>query len=124
MICPKCDSNMEKVQYEMIEVDRCTHCKGLWFDMLEHESLKVLKGAGVIDIGDPEIGKEYNKIEDIDCPMCKTRMLRMVDKEQPHIWYESCGVCHGVFFDAGEFKDYLEKTVFDFFKGLMAKERK
>ncbi len=34
----------------------------------------------------------------------------MVVAGQPHIAYESCGFCHGVFFDAGEFKDFREET--------------
>ncbi|MAV27160.1 MAG: hypothetical protein CMQ05_13770 [Gammaproteobacteria bacterium] len=35
MHCPICDSEMERVVVEDIEVDRCKLCKGLWFDMLE-----------------------------------------------------------------------------------------
>ena len=42
MQCPKCSAAMEKVVHEGIEVDRCTGCGGLWFDMLEHEDLKAL----------------------------------------------------------------------------------
>ena len=51
-------------------------------------------------------------------------MMRLVDSTQPHIWYEGCMVCNGVFFDAGEFKDFKEKTIADFFKDLFGKERK
>jgi Zn-finger nucleic acid-binding protein len=44
---------MEKVTFKDIEVDRCTNCKGLWYDMLEHEELKGLKNSEEIDTGDP-----------------------------------------------------------------------
>ena len=40
MQCPKCAHDMEKMTYKDIEVDRCTLCKGLWFDALEHEALR------------------------------------------------------------------------------------
>jgi Zn-finger nucleic acid-binding protein len=50
-------------------------------------------------------------------------MVKMVDARQPHIRYESCSVCYGVFFDAGEFRDYNKETVLDFFRALFAKER-
>jgi len=123
MKCPKCGSLMEKVVFEKIEVDRCTNCKGIWFDMLEHEELKKLNGAESIDTGDPETGREYNKIDSIICPKCNSKMIRMVDRSQPHIWYESCGVCYGIFFDAGEFTDFKNHTIFDFFKSFRAKER-
>ena len=124
MNCPKCSAAMEKVQYQSIEVDRCTDCKGIWFDMLEHEHLKALEGSEEIDIGDPKVGKESNIVDHIDCPVCDTRMIRMVDGRQPHIWFESCTVCYGVFFDAGEFRDYKQENILDFFKDLFSQERK
>jgi Zn-finger nucleic acid-binding protein len=123
MECPKCNSDMEKVTYENIEVDRCTNCRGIWFDMLEQEKLKAMEGSQSIDAGDPKVGKKYDHVGKIDCPVCRTQMIRMVDAEQPHIWYEACTVCYGVFFDAGEFKDYKEETVLDFFRDLFTKER-
>jgi uncharacterized protein len=115
---------MQAVHYGSIEVDRCTHCKGIWFDMLEAQHLKEVKGSGVIDAGDAETGRQYNQIDRIKCPVCTGPMLRMVDNRQPHIWYESCPVCYGMFFDAGEFRDFKEETVLDHFRDLLAKERK
>ncbi len=123
MKCPKCSSEMEKVTYGNIEIDRCIGCKGIWFDMLEHEELKAMEGSESIDIGEAKVGKKYNKIDKINCPVCETQMIPMVDKNQPHIWYEACIACDGVFFDAGEFKDYKENTVIDFFKDLFSKQR-
>lgn len=123
MKCPKCFNEMETVEFEMIDVDRCLSCKGIWFKDLDHEALKALKGSEAIDTGDPETGKKFNVIDRIDCPTCKTRMIRMVDKDQPHIWFEHCTMCSGSFFDAGEFKDFKEKTLSDFFKDLLTKPR-
>lgn len=124
MKCPKCNAEMEKVNFQHIEVDRCKNCKGIWFDRLEHEELKKIKNSESIDIGDPKEGQKHNKKDRINCPVCHTQMIRMVDCRQPHIWYEACSICNGVFFDAGEFKDFKEYTLSDFFKDLMAQERK
>ncbi len=124
MNCPKCSAAMDKVQYESIEVDRCTDCKGIWFDMLEQEHLKAIEGSEEIDIGDPEVGKQTNIVDQITCPVCESRMIRMVDGRQPHIWFESCTVCYGVFFDAGEFRDYKQESILDFFRDLFSRERK
>jgi len=123
MDCPKCISGMEKVVFENVEVDRCKNCEGIWFDMLEHEDLKTLQGSEAIDTGDPEKGKDYNKIDNINCPDCKTKMIKMVDNRQPHIWYEFCLTCYGLFFDAGEFTDFKNFTLSDILKGIKAKER-
>jgi uncharacterized protein len=124
MNCPKCNSDMEKITYETIQVDRCTHCKGLWFDALEADKLRVLKGSESIDTGDPKTGKNFNTIDRINCPVCKAPMIRMVDPRQHHLWFESCKACHGIFFDAGEFRDYKEKTLLDFFRDLATGERR
>jgi Zn-finger nucleic acid-binding protein len=115
---------MEAVVYELFEVNRCTNCKGLWFDLREQEHLKALAGSESIDVGTSAEGATYNEVGSVECPVCHTSMIRMVDAEQPHIWYESCPACYGVFFDAGEFRDYKERTILDFVKDLMAKERK
>jgi uncharacterized protein len=124
MQCPKCGHPMETVSFKGIEVDRCTLCKGLWFDLLEHERLKAMPGSEAIDAGDPGVGTVFNRDDRIHCPRCSGAMIRMVDAEQPHIWYESCGSCHGVFFDAGEFTDYKQHTAGDLFRRLRATERR
>ena len=115
MQCPKCKSNMEKVPTQDGVIDRCVSCKGLWFDMLEHEDLKSY--ANVLDVGSPEVGETYNKIDRINCPSCpNSPMTRMVDPGQPHIWLERCPTCFGSFFDAGEFRDLSKLTFGDFIK--------
>ena len=61
MQCPKCQSAMEKVPTQDGVVDRCVACKGLWFDMLEHEDLKAY--AKMLDVGSDEQGQVHNKID-------------------------------------------------------------
>ena len=129
---------MGKVTFGSVVVDRCTSCRGLWFDAREHERLKDLEGSEEIDPG-PAAGAGVNPGADapgaaaaaapgtggaptvgdatINCPVCRTRLIRMVDHRQPHIHFESCTVCHGSFFDAGEFRDYKEHSVSEWFRG-------
>ena len=122
MKCPKCESALEQVHTPFADLERCTGCKGLWLDMLEQEDLKEI--AAAVDTGDPEVGRKFNEMGDIDCPVCpNSKMLRMVDARQPHIWYESCPTCYGRFYDAGELVDWSQKTLGDFIKDLFVKER-
>lgn len=122
MHCPKCQANMEKVATPKGVVDRCIKCKGLWFDLLEHEDLKSY--SSVVDTGGAESGAQSNKIDRIKCPVCpNSALIRMVDPAQPHIWFESCPTCYGRYFDAGEFSDLAEHTVSDFIKRLSLKAR-
>jgi Zn-finger nucleic acid-binding protein len=124
MKCPKCGGDLQPVVQDNIEVDRCAQCGGMWFDRMEADRLRKVKGsATAIDTGDARLGAELNQQGKIECPRCHTQMIRMVDLEQPHIWYESCSVCYGKWFDAGEFKDLQQESIVDFFRGLFARER-
>ncbi len=123
MKCPKCSSAFEKVSVASDEVDRCTSCRGLWFQVQSVERLRSVEGSEAIDIGDPELGKQFDSKDRIECPECHTPMIRMVDGEQPHIHFESCKVCYGIFLDAGEFTDLKHKSVLDYLRDLLARER-
>ena len=124
MKCPKCYSPMEAIQFQDIEVNKCTGCEGIWFDDMEQELLKHLKGSEAIDTGDPKDGAQFNNIDDYRCPRCGGNMVKMVDNEQPHIWYERCHSCFGVFFDAGEFSDYKNRSFVDYIADFFIRERK
>src|SRR6476659_2880327 len=119
MICPKCISPMAPVDFRGVEIERCSYCQGLWFDEFQKDELLRLRGSGAIDIGNPDTGKLWNQVDRILCPSCGTQMIRMVDVNQPHIWFEHCKICGGSFFDAGEFRDLRHHTVIDFFKDLL-----
>ena len=124
MNCPRCQGEMEPVKFEDIEVDRCVNCQGLWFDAYEDRELRARTGAGVIDIGPQKSGAPRDTQRKIHCPKDGTPMVRMVDREQTHVWFESCSVCHGSFFDAGEFRDLKGRGVSDFFRRMRKGPRK
>jgi len=114
---------MEKIIFAGVEVNRCTDCQGLFLDALAKEVLQKARGADAIDIGDEKVGKEFNKVDRIICPNCGTLMIRMVDLEQHHIWFEHCTVCGGAFFDAGEFRDLKHHTLADLFRDWLTGRR-
>jgi uncharacterized protein len=120
MYCPKCKSDMEFGTFHEIRVERCLQCLGIWFRETEHRLMKKVKGSETIDIGPVELGREFNTAVNVPCPVCGKAMDRVTDAGQRHIQYEQCPEGHGVFFDAGEYKDYKEKTLGDFFKSITA----
>ncbi|MBN1799833.1 MAG: zf-TFIIB domain-containing protein [Spirochaetales bacterium] len=120
--CPKCDSEMEKVEYEGVKIERCKKCKGIWFDAFEKDELKAKPGSESVDSGDKETGKAYNKKKQVNCPKCLTPLTRKADVRQKHIIYEYCDTCHGVFFDAGEFTDFKQETILDYIKRIIIKK--
>ena len=115
MKCPKCSGEMEEKQYERrISIQRCASCGGMF---CRPEILERMKGEWradtILDTGDPQLGKKFDKVEDIDCPECGTRMDKTSDPKQPHIWLETCPSCEGIFLDAGEFTDLKHDTLWD-----------
>jgi len=55
MRCPKCRADMEQINHEGVEIDRCTICQGLWFDAGEIEAVRDKQAAAAIDIGDAAV---------------------------------------------------------------------
>jgi Zn-finger nucleic acid-binding protein len=113
---------MEEVSHQGITVDRCTHCQGLWFDENEAYQLKDIKNSADLDVGSPKEGWKWDSLADINCPRCAKKMEKTADPKQKHIWYEICHD-HGMFMDAGEFKDFIHESPLDFFRGLIRGDR-
>lgn len=124
MRCPKCRADMEQISYEGVEVDRCTLCNGIWFDAGEMDLFRDKRAAAAIDTGNAKTGKRSNALDSYQCPRCSGAMVRMVDPNQTHIWFETCGSCHGSYLDAGELRDLSTLGISDFFKSLATPERK
>ena len=112
MRCPKCDFLMQVIVSEGVEIDRCTGCKGIWFDKGEAEDLagKLLTSfinSELIDNGPPDETLRRDRQDTIPCPHCSIIMDRFFDIEGQQIQYEQCHT-HGKFLDAGEFVIWAE----------------
>ncbi len=122
MKCPKCQAPMEEKTLSTLKgiviVDRCSDCHGIWFDIGEAETLREKWMSEFVDSGDPKLGREQNKIRDINCPRCGTPMAEFNDPVQKHIQYEACEE-HGMYLDAGEFTDYKYETLMDIFRDFV-----
>ena len=125
MECPKCGGNMEQVRYGANDrvINRCEECGGLWFKPIDLTRLRRTFKAEYLDIGSSKVGKQQNKVEDIECPVCGMKCDKVSDDEQKHIWYESCPNGHGVYFDAGELTDLSQETLSDKIKGWITGAR-
>ena len=39
-VCPECTQPLESQRIEGVEIDRCTHCKGVWLDAGEYDAVR------------------------------------------------------------------------------------
>jgi Zn-finger nucleic acid-binding protein len=109
MECPKCNSVMQLIDFQGVEVDRCSACGGLWFDTGEAEYLTSEWVSEFLDTGDAEVGERHDEMNQINCPRCGELMKNHFDLEKSQISFEVCGE-HGKFFDAGEFTLWLNQN--------------
>jgi hypothetical protein len=105
MICPVCKYDMLVVEYQNIELDYCSSCKGVWFDSGELELL--LKSYGLAELESSFDGifnsKEAASAEKKrNCPICKHKMKKTEVGGEPEILIDACPDKHGLWFDGGE----------------------
>ena len=44
--CPKCDGRLMEIDYDVVKIDRCEKCDGVWLDAGELEQLTKHEGGG------------------------------------------------------------------------------
>lgn len=110
---------MEAVDVHGVATERCVGCGGLWLEALGRERLMShAKAADEVDTGEAAIGEAMDEVKPRWCPSCRGPLVHLVDADQPHVGFESCTVCGGVFLDAGELRDLAEFTTSEKFKAL------
>lgn len=125
MQCPKCKGDLETKEHQHIRVQRCNKCYGLFLEAhMLNETFAEWMAESFLDVGAVSLGKKYDKIDDISCPICEVAMDKIEDPVQTHIWMESCPKCNRVFLDAGELTDLKYETFSDKLKNLLKGGRK
>jgi Zn-finger nucleic acid-binding protein len=102
-----CRDVMMVIEYELVEVDYCASCQGVWLDAGELELL--LGDEAVLEklltTGQPEAGADEKKRP---CPACDAAMAKDVVGSDPPVVYDRCPNGHGLWFDKGELGTVLQ----------------
>jgi Zn-finger nucleic acid-binding protein len=115
MKCPNENMEMQQVKVEshygqIIILDQCPKCGGIWFDKLELYSVKPGQ-ADKIEKLDLEALNTLAEIEnpDLRCPKDNTRLVEFKDPYFPKdIVLIRCTLCDGFWLNRGEFKKYQD----------------
>lgn len=111
--CPGCAATMKEIHYVAgsdLEVDFCEGCQGIWLDGGEIGTAKQMADAQDI----PKL-RLYRSMYDLrrqvrgvarKCPKCSGKVEAIQLDER--VTLDMCGGCHGIWFDHGEIKEYLE----------------
>jgi len=93
------------VEHEQIELDYCTNCLGVWFDVGELELLletMQLEGASLSSddiFTSPEAKSTERKRK---CPICGKKMKKATVGHEPEVLIDACPRRDGLWFDSGE----------------------
>ena len=117
MICPNWKKNtLEKTNFYKNRIDRCSQCRGLWFDRDELRKAKDERDANLkwLDI---DLWKENKRFRASSlkklCPSCEQSLFE-IEYGKSDVKVDVCDSCRGVWLDGGEFEKiiaYLKKTV-------------
>ena len=108
MHCPVCKGEQLIVlEYQQVEVDYCTACRGVWLDAGE---LELLFGdddetAKFLSIGEPAVVPEGEKPR--RCPECNKKMTKESTSSDPPVTFDHCPNGDGLWFDGGELHTVL-----------------
>jgi len=137
MECPKCIGRLQEVKIgkkNVIVIDRCFACGGVWFDKNELELVINKEIWDTVEFDVEEIPPEDEKLKkeiDLDkkgivCPRCKNnrKMLKGSSKRNPKVTIDFCESCGGIWLDAGEYNKVSARSpaeaktekIIDFFR--------
>lgn len=115
MKCPRCGSTVNPIEYDGVQIDVCSHCKGEWLDAGElqqivehHEEVFTAKEIASLDAVNKEIfTAERDDHDELDCPHCEgVRMEHFNYGDTSGIILHKCPDCGGIWTD----KEQLQKV--------------
>ena len=106
-VCPKCDVGLLIATFRDVEVDYCDHCRGVWLDAGELETLMRITGATVTD----PLAEFHQRVVTSAqrsrhlCPRCDQRLEEIAVNETLQL--DRCPRGHGLWFDHDELQQLL-----------------
>lgn len=107
MKCPRDGADLASVQVSGIELDKCHHCDGLWFDQGELERVQKMDHSDVEEQLEQQYGSPTVEPGNVDgymrCPRCDDGRLNGVTYTfQKRVKIDRCDKCFGVWIDDKE----------------------
>jgi Zn-finger nucleic acid-binding protein len=110
MLCPVCDKDMLVLEFELVEIDHCAECGGVWLDSGELALIGRRAGAlhgdllAALESGRGEPDKTRPKCR---CPVCRKPLLR-VRTAARNIQVEKCPRGDGLWFETGSLQAVIQ----------------
>jgi len=110
MKCPKCSHPLEIIKMSKVTLDRCTDCKGIWFDNLELSSL--LKDfISLPKDEEPASKKLTNEPGALKCPKCLISLKTSKSLLNSSLEIDTCSKCSGIWLDFREYQQLQVQSI-------------
>jgi len=123
LVCPRDGETMRRFSVGGVKIDRCSVCAGIWLDLGERDGLLDRRGRSLDElrtldrgVGAPFAGGERARRR---CPRDTSPLTAVRDPHQPHVEYDLCTHCGGMFFDSGELADLSRFTLAERLKWIL-----
>ncbi|MDD5397592.1 MAG: zf-TFIIB domain-containing protein [Dehalococcoidia bacterium] len=116
MKCPVCQISTTAVEFDKIELDYCSVCRGIWFDSGELELLMdTLTRGAARDLITSLTQKPAQNISERSrkCPICRRKMRKIDIGSGRQLLIDVCNYSHGLWFDGGEAGALIEQLKID-----------
>ncbi len=107
MQCPECDIPLLTVELDEVEIDYCPECEGVWLDSGELELLTE-STSGSSDLLDKITDAVDTNEDDLKCPICSRKMLKVGFGESSDLVLDSCSEGDGYWLNKGELESVLK----------------
>jgi uncharacterized protein len=121
--CPLDKSDMIVIEHRKIELDVCLVCSGVWFDAGELDILvSTLAVSADHQTSTDLLSLKPGNVKEARrrCPICARKMDKMWLGQEPKILIDHCPLGHGLWFDGGELRQFLNQIVPDDSAGVIS----
>jgi Zn-finger nucleic acid-binding protein len=105
MQCVKCDGQLQRVTLGEIEVDKCSSCSGIWFDVGKLD--KILESSLIESLKNEVDNNQGQDAQKGKCPRCggTSNMVQVTSLKKSDVHIDTCSVCYGQWLDGGELEE-------------------
>ena len=105
MQCVKCNGQLQKVTLGEVEVDKCSSCSGIWFDIGELD--KILESGRIEALKNEVDNNQGQDARKRKCPRCggEGNMIQVASLKNADVHIDTCSVCYGQWLDGGELEE-------------------
>lgn len=102
---PKCPRELCEIEQNLVALDCCPGCNGLWFDRGELEKLARIDDVfSKLDKGVPVESVE------LSCPRCANALSKHATEETIGVSIERCPDCGGIWLDRAELAAFKKRA--------------